>query len=81
MSLRIVDSPASSPPPKVAATPIVPVRNPGFALDLDWVYLAFDVRDDRIVVGDRPGPSLDEGDDADAIRAVGSEAHERIRRR
>ena len=38
MSLRIVDNPASSPPPKLAAAkPAVPVRNPGFALDLDWV--------------------------------------------
>ena len=38
MSLRIVDSPVSSPPTKLAASrPAVPVRNPGFALDLDWV--------------------------------------------
>ena len=37
MSLRVVDHPASAPTAKPATAPSVPARNPGFALDLDWV--------------------------------------------
>ena len=37
MSLRVVDHPAPAPAAKPATAPSVPARNPGFALDLDWV--------------------------------------------
>jgi deoxyribose-phosphate aldolase len=37
MSLRVVDHPASVPVAKPAVAPSIPARNPGFALDLDWV--------------------------------------------
>ena len=37
MSLRVVDHPASAPTAKPATAPSVPARNPGFALNLDWV--------------------------------------------
>jgi deoxyribose-phosphate aldolase len=37
MSLRVVDHPAPAPTAKPATAPSVPARNPGFALDLDWV--------------------------------------------